>query len=67
MSRKGVTIEIKPHRDYPKGLVTIVVTTPNGLCYACTWNGNPSEAEALEAWRTDRKSFTPYNAATGDY
>lgn len=62
-----VTIDIRTHRDYPATHSTAIVTTSSGYCYACTWAGAPSEAEVIEAWRTDRRAFTRYDSTTGDY
>ena len=40
-----------------------VIETPSGRCYSCTWtrDESPSNSEVLDAWKTDRKAFSPLN------
>lgn len=53
-------VEIKPYHTGKHSLC--IVTTVKGYCFYCLWaNPVPSEAQVREAWRTDRKSFLPYN------
>jgi len=61
------TFDVRPHRDYPDTHTTVIATTANGRSYACTWAGTPTDDDIRDAWRNDRRAFTPYNAASGDH
>lgn len=59
-------LTIQPHPQHPDTHSLILVEI-NGRIRACTWAGCPTQSEALEAWRTDRRAFKPYDESTGSY
>lgn len=61
-----IEIEIRPHLTYPKTHSTAKVIV-RGRVWATDWAGTPTEEQVREAWRTDRRSFMPYNESEGIY
>ncbi|HEX5521133.1 MAG TPA: hypothetical protein VFX29_05525 [Longimicrobiaceae bacterium] len=65
-------IEILPDPRSPETHKLVKATTRGGYVYAVTWAEPwPTQAEAEEAWRTERRhptrGFRPYNETTGAY
>ena len=60
------TIEIVNHPTSPAYKVVKVVS--RGRVYAVTYaEPFPTEAEARQLWREERKAFRPYDETTGRY
>lgn len=59
-------IEIIPHPSNPT-THSIVIVTSGGREFATSWAGKPTKERALEAWKTSRKDFTPYDRSTGRF
>jgi hypothetical protein len=59
-------VAIIPHPNSPHKH-TLVKVTHKGRIYACTWAGTPTSEDIQAAWILNRRSFMPYNEATGRF
>jgi hypothetical protein len=59
-------IEIFPHPSSPN-THSIATVQVGGRILGVSWAGKPTRERVLEAWKTDRKSFKPYDQSTGRF